>query len=410
MEEESYSAENIEKTKEKNNNKKELKNDIAITQGTTSTDFTKMNKGKFLQTITSNFSRQSNNPIKEKIISRNKNSLKQANNTDKIFSPLKTIDNFNPKTLRKSKDIIKPLEPEKTQKRFNKNNKSNLIQNLILPRNINSYTHLIRGKGEGNYAIIDWVLRLRDYDKKSGEAKEIEYKDYYYRKKQNEEIKLEREGIKLTETFNPPDFYEDDLKKYKNKIKKTEKSLSLKLNPNFNKIRHLIYRNRGDFSNESQFNFATTLRNIKPLKENNKEFRILPSIDKSNKINKFFISKFLSPCTKYGLQNLKKIDKYLSKKYDYTYKQEWVGDKKVSKKILNVDDRYTLSGIGETLGDVKYDNVFREKNFSRIRQILKKEANPLSKFELSLRTYGNDEDLKYKTHRNFKIKDKKIKM
>ena len=133
-------------------------------------------------------------------------------------------------------------------------------------------------------------LRLRDYDKKSGEAKEIEYKDYYYRKKQNEEIKLEREGIKLTETFNPPDFYEDDLKKYKNKIKKTEKSLSLKLNPNFNKIRHLIYRNKGDFSNESQFNFATTLRNIKPLKENNKEFRILPSIDKSNKINKFFLN------------------------------------------------------------------------------------------------------------------------
>ena len=133
MEEESFSAENIERTKEKINNKKELKNDIAITQGTTSTDFTKMNKGKFLQTITSNFSRQSNNPIKEKIISRNKNSLKQANNTDKIFSPLKTLDNFNPKTLRKSKDIIKPLEPEKTQKRFNKNNKFNPHNNKHQP-------------------------------------------------------------------------------------------------------------------------------------------------------------------------------------------------------------------------------------------------------------------------------------
>ena len=75
-----------------------------------------------------------------------------------------------------------------------------------------------------------------------------------------------------------------------------------------------------------------------------------------------------------------------------------------------MDNKYSLSGIGETLGDVKYDNIFREKNYFRMKQILKTEANPLSKFELNLRTYGNDEDLKNKTHRAFKPKKKKIKI
>ena len=100
----------------------------------------------------------------------------------------------------------------------------------------------------------------------------------------------------------------------------------------------------------------------------------------------------------------------MSKKYEYNYKPEWVGSEKIFKKILSVDNKYSLSGIGETLGDVKYDNIFREKNYFRMKQILKTEANPLSKFELNLRTYGNDEDLKNKTHRAFKPKKKKIKI
>ena len=221
--EEAKEEENIEQAEEKGKDiEKEIQNEIAVTQGTTSTDFTKMNRNKFLQTITSNFSGQSNNTIKDKILSRNRNSLMQGNKTDKnknkVFSPLKTVSNYNSKTLKKTRDMITPLTIEKTQKILHKNRKQNLIQNLILPRNINSYTHLIRGKGEGNYAEINWVLRLRDYDDKNGEEKEIEYKDYYYRKKQNEVINpikdKEKEKIKLTENFNPPYFYDEDLKKY----------------------------------------------------------------------------------------------------------------------------------------------------------------------------------------------------
>ena len=153
--------------------------DIAVTQGTTSTDFTKPNKALFLQTITSNFSNKSKN--NNKIISRNK---KQ----NKLNSPFKTAE-----TQRNRKKSIELII--NSGKKSDKLIKSK-IQNLLLPRNINSYTHLIRGKGVGIYAEIDWALRLRDYSHKLNETKVLDYKDYYYRKNQknevNEEIKQEK--------------------------------------------------------------------------------------------------------------------------------------------------------------------------------------------------------------------------
>ena len=130
-------------------------------------------------------------------------------------------------------------------------------------------------------------------------------------------------------------------------------------------------------------------------------------VEKNNNINKYFISKFLAPCTKYGIQNLKKIDKFITKKFEFKYKQDWVGGEKIFKKILSEDNKYTLSGIGETLGDVKYDNFFRDNNMFSNREIIKTESNPFCKFELNLRNYGNDEDIRSRSHRVFKQKKKK---
>ena len=79
----------MKQTNNRENTKQPEERDIAITQGTTSTDFTKANKAKFLQTISSNFSHQSNQNqknIKSKIISRNNNLLNQQSKTnDKLF-------------------------------------------------------------------------------------------------------------------------------------------------------------------------------------------------------------------------------------------------------------------------------------------------------------------------------------
>ena len=391
--------------------------EMGKTQGTTSTDFTKPKKALFLNTISSNFSHQSNTNNKN-IVSRNnyKSNLKNKK-TNKIFSPLKTVENtHHPETTIKRSSII-PLR-EKSSKKTEKNNKSPLIQNLLLPRNINSYTHLIRGKGVGIYAEIDWALRLRDYSHKNYDTRVLDYKDYYYRKNQkNEEIKQETDnkGILLTENFAPPSFYEEDLKKHKKKIKTLDySSLILKLNPNFHKIKHLIYRNKGDHSNFSQFNFATTLRNLnikallngeKKEKKENKKFQILPVVNKDNPV----INKFLEPYTKYGIANLKKIEKYISKKYEYKFGTEYVAGNKIMKKIISEDKKHTISGIGETLGDIKYNNYFADKNIFYNKKILETESNPICKFELGLRVYGNnDEEIKNKTHRNFRPKKKKI--
>ena len=389
--------------------------EIPQTQGTTSTDFTKTNKPLFLQTISSNFSNQSKS---NKIISRNNNKKLNQNNKEekeKIFSPLKTFDNINMNrrtTIRKKNKAITNLTIDtglKTQRK--QNLKSRLIQNLLLPRNINAYTHLIRGKNAGNYAEIDWALRLRDYSQKINENKAIDYKNYYFRKKNDlekgEEVKQEK--IKLTENFSPPHFYEEDLQKYKNKIKNSERSLILKLNPNFYKINHLIFRNRGDHSNYSQFHFATTLRNIKPLKEEKykiNKFQILPLFEKNNN-NNFLISKFLAPQTKYGKINLQKIEKYMSKYHDYKYEERTIEGQKIMKKIFTEDYKYTISGKGETLGDIKYNNIFQDNNMFSNKKILETETNPMCKFELSLRVYDDNNEMKSKTHRNFRQKKKK---
>ena len=385
--------------------------EIPITQGTTSTDFTKVSKPLFLQTISSNFSSQSK---QKKIISRNHDKLNQNNTEEKIFSPLKTFDNIHSSTEKRKTNkynyTITNDSGLKTQRTSRNNNKlkTGLFQNIILPRNINSYTHLIRGKNVGNYAEIDWVLRLRDYEQKKNDSDAIDYKNYYYRKKndleKNDEIK--HENIKLTEHFSPPHFYDEDLQKYKTKKKKLEKSLILKLNPNFYKIRHLIYRNKGDQSNYSQFHFATTLRNIKSYREEkNKKFQVLPIFEKNNN-NNYKISKFLAPLTEYSKINLKKIEKYLSKNHDYKYEEARVDGQKIMKKIYTENNKYTISGKGETLGDLKYNNDFYYNNIFANKKILETEANPMCKFELSLRTYDNNIDKGNKTHRNFRPKRK----
>lgn len=356
--------------------------EIPITQGTTSTDFTKVSKPLFLQTISSNFSNQSN---QKKIISRNHDKLNQNNKEEKKFSPLKTFDNIHPSTEKRKTNkynyTITNDSGLKTQRTSRNNNKlkTGLFQNIILPRNINSYTHLIRGKNVGNYAEIDWVLKLRDYDQQ----------------------------IKLKDNFSPPNFYDEDLQKYKNKLKKIDKSLILKLNPNYYKIKHLIYRNKGDHSNYSQFHFATTLRNIKSYKEEkSKNFQILPICEKNNN-NNHKVAKFLAPLTKYGKINLQKIEKYISKNHDYKFEEATFEGQKIIRKIFIKNDKYTISGIGETLGDLKYNNNYYDNNMFANKKILQTESNPMCKFELGLRFYGNDFEKKNKTHINFRPKKKK---
>ncbi len=395
------------------NNQKEKKfeENFPVTQATTSTNFSKKNKMQYYKTFSTNFSDEQN--MKEKT---NKN--KSRNNPKiQILSSVKKqrIKPINSSSMsnilniketpkkKKNKSIVNQNLAQK--KEYEKNKDFSIKNNSLLPTNINLYQHLIRGKDFGIYENLNWTLRLRDYSHKGiNDTKVIDYKDYYYRENQQpNNIKLEK--MKLTENFNPPSYYDEDLKKYKKRIQMSTRSIISQLNPNYNKIKHLLFGNNFGNINLSQFQFETTLRNLKKSTNNaNKKWEVLPKV----KNDKFKV-KFLSPCTPQGIENLKKIEKYIHKNYDYNYEMALVGNDKIKKKKLFNNRNYTISGIGETLGDEKYNNHFGDNNMFANKRILSTASNTQCKFELGLRLYGPYTNRKNLTRTNFRPKKNKIK-
>lgn len=280
--------------------------------------------------------------------------------------------------------------------------KNNLQKmNTLLPTNINSYLHLIRDIDFSKYENLNWTLRLRDYSNQdSDETKITNYTDFYTRKEALSNIdsnNKSKKKMQLTENFDPPSFYDADLKKYKNSIKKRKRPMSLLLNPNYNKIRHLVNGKNFGPINDSQFQFSTTLGNFYSRDEHRKKWEVLPLVK-----NEKYLAKFLYPRTQSGINCFKKVDKFTYKKYDILLKDASIGGDKFKKKILSYKDDYTCSGIGETLGDQKYDNIFREKNIFYNKRILSTHTNPQCKFELGLRAY---DDISTKNNRKL-VKEK----
>ncbi len=297
--------------------KKDKIDDHINTQASTSTDFTKKNKMLFYKTISSNFSREQYKNQNNRSPQKNKNafSLKKGQ--------MKTNNKFSSKALqknastpnKKSRKSIVSL-PDFQKKETEKNAKEIPFKiNSLLPTNINSYQHLIRGSSFGIYDNLNWALRLRDYSFKGlNNTKVIDYKDYYYRENLETNF-IKAEKIKLTDNFNPPSYYEADSNKYKKRMQPEKRPLITQMNPNYDKIRHLLFGNNRGKVNYSQFLFETTLRNLKPAKSaGNKKWEILPLVKPNKKI-----AQFLSPVTEKGKQNLKNIEKYLSKNYQFKF-------------------------------------------------------------------------------------------
>jgi hypothetical protein len=375
------------------------------TQASTSTDFTKKNKMLFYKTISSNFSgeqyKNQNNrsPQRSKIAF----SLKKRQLKNNIKFPQKVLQKNASTSNNKARKSIVSL-PDFQKKETEKNGKEVPFKiNSLLPTNINSYLHLIRGSSFGIYDNLNWALRLRDYSFKGlNNTRVIDYKDYYYRENLETNF-IKSEKIKLTDNFNPPSYYETDLNKYKKRMQPEKRPLITQMNPNYDKIRHLLFGNNQGKVNYSQFLFETTLRNIKGAKSaGNRKWEILP-VPKTNKK----IIKFLSPVTEKGKLNLKNIEKYLSKNYQFSLQKTTYGGDSIIKRNIFNNKNYTISGMGETLGDEKYDNIFGDNNMFANKRILSTHTNQQCKFELGLRLYGKDK--KYSTQTNFrKPKKKKI--
>ena len=299
----------------------------------------------------------------------NKISLNQTGTTDYSLSQVISQKDINKKKACKSqsKPLINKQNPTNENKKL-KNKRSDLDFNKSnLPTNVNAFYYLIYDNLFGSCESLNWALGLRLADKKATNVKSIN-------------------------NINEPTFYLADEKKYVNKKIKEGKYLLNELNPDFGKIKHLIYgRTKGNI-NYSQFTFSSCLRNYwnknEAFKEKEKKFKITPLPDVKGYKYK---AKNLSPITTAGIDNLNKIEKYIPKNYQITYENTKVGNDNIKKKVLSINRSYTLCGFGDCLNEQKYNNKFREVNIFANKDILNTTTNPISKFELGLRNYkGNN--------------------
>ena len=345
-------------------NLKEIEND-KITQPTTSSIINSVKKDKrsFYQTRSTNFSLEQMKKINYQTpTNRSPNKLKLKKNSSAKNGIIKPIINIS---SPQKEDGNKKLNTNFSEAKF------------LFPTNINSFLHLMNGKDFGIYDNINWALGLRDYKDKK---------------------------IKIINNTTEPAFYSEDLEKYKKKQKRKFEPLIEQLNPNYNKIRHLILKKGlNDNMNFSQFKFSTCLRNYK--KEENKHNKQrekswknlpLPSLNS----NKYEV-KCLAPITNQGIENYKKLEKISPKNYQISYGEAIVGNDKIKTKNLVNNRNYTVCGFGGSLGDKKYNNKFGDNNMFANKKILSTATNPQCKFELGLRLYGSNKNKKYINKKKF---------
>lgn len=238
-----------------------------------------------------------------------------------------------------------------------------------LPKNINSFRHLFSDNSFGVMGNLNWALDLRN------------------------NIRGYKDDLKMVDQFYPPTFFEDDLLKFKKRQNKANEPLFKKLNPNFNSIRHLHFNKANGSINLSQLSFSSCLRNYGDnFEKEEKKWKLLP-LPKINRDN--FMSKILSPITNSGIENAKKLENVIPKKYDIKFSNGFFGKDKIKIKSLIQNRNYTICGFGDNLALGKYDNNFDDTNIVNNEEILKKASNPTCKFELGLRGH-------YKSKKFFK--------
>ena len=320
----------------------------------------KKNKRSFYQTKSTNFSIEHNKNQSIHSKSPNKKTYQKLN----LDTPLK-------KNESSKKGLKKPIISISTPGKLENKKKEHPIKikiNTLMPTNINMFRHLISGNDYGISENLNWALGLR-----------------------NHKNELSKEKVSVTQSSNEPNFYAEDLEKYKKKLKKGPEPKIEKLNPNYDKIKHLVLGNKTGNINFSQFSFSTCLRDYnKSESKNNIEkekkwtMTPLPQIKSDN-----YVVKYLSPVTTSGIQNVRKLENIMPKNYEIKHEEVIVGNDKIKKKILVNNRSYTVSGYGDYLGDKKYDNKFGDNNMFANKKILRIETNPLSKFELGMRIYGS---------------------
>ena len=308
-----------------------------------------------------------NNPILKK---NNIKPKKMENQTSQNEKDSKKTESKIKKKIKEIQ-ILNPYDTETIERK----SKSNMAKKLNghVPKNTNQFLHLITKDSSIGLGGMKWVYKLRDY-KVEDETKN-----------KNEEEKNQKK-IKTTTNFKPPSFFEDDQERYKNRNKQQKRPFST--TNNFYTISHLTFSPSGVGTiNQTQFNYSSTLREIKPVKDifiNKNIWQDLPY-----KLKESEISSFLLPILQSSKDQYKKIEKYIYKPYETHFDKIDYDNGKIYKKTLVKRNGKSFDGVGIHLSTRPYSSVYQEPNIFPYKNLFDKHTNSTCLFELGLRTYGN---------------------
>lgn len=171
-----------------------------------------------LNELGKNILKRNNNSNLSNIL--NKGTLNQTRTTDySISSQDVSLNNIKPKENEKNKKIkSKPLiniqTPDDEIKKLNKKRSHpNLnTSKKILPTNVNDFYHLIYDNLFGNYESINWIMGLRLANTNN------------------------LKNLNSKKMITEPSFYQQDSKKFSEKMAKDVKPILNELNPNLAKF------------------------------------------------------------------------------------------------------------------------------------------------------------------------------
>ena len=231
-----------------------------------------------------------------------------------------------------------------------------------LPKNFSEYRHVISSP-EMKGADVSWILKLRGYNKTSKDKKNI--------------------------NFSPPKFYEEDLEKYKEKVKKERRVIKNFPKGNLTPLYHIIKRNSNTPLNNSQFLFETTLRFDKKESHNKNHRPWYNCIPSPSQTQQRFFETFLPPLLKTSKQALRKMQNYISHPVERkTISKSLSTGKLVEQRISTYEMNKTLRYPSEHFPSSIYKNESPRKNYNEVKHIFDNtHSNDFIQWQGELREY-----------------------
>ena len=257
----------------------------------------------------------------------------------------------------KSPKKINSLTKIKNRKSIDVKNSSFLRNLSFFPKNVNEFRHIIDDVNCST-SDVEYMLQLRRYKKISNINKNIQ--------------------------GNTPSFYDEDFRKYKNKLsKKTEDKILLKTN--IGNFKH-IFSDRSKYAiNDTQYKFETTLRenqlynlkNIIKNSRNNSNKNINNNI--KNKFrwdsttiprSKSLFDTFLPPILNRSREIFGRLEDKIGRPILQKNKDGYINGEKVKSRVFDYNKNIALRYPSEHNPGSRYTNDYGTQNVGAIKHLL----------------------------------------